>query len=1084
MPAGAERSSHVPAEPWVSASSASSASSALAALRPWEAPELTGVNRLPGRASFLPYAGTADARAQSNARVLSLDGEWSFRAVDRPEDTPSDFPDPDLDVSAWDRVAVPGNWTMQGHGRPQYTNVQMPFAPNRPPYVPDHNPTGLYRTEFTTPADWRDGSRVVLHLGGAISVASVWLNGQPVGIAKDSRLPSEFDVKDVVLSGRNVLSVQVIQWSDASYIEDQDQWWQAGLHRSVYLYATGPTYLADVAVTAGYDHHSGAGSLETWVSVGGLPGPGWTVHAELEDPHGAAGHPGPLSSEPALYAGDPPGTGTAVIRADLPSVLPWSAETPHLYTLVVSLRDAEGHEVEATRTRIGFRTVEVRDRELLVNGRAVAIRGVNRHEHHDTFGSAVPRETVERDVAVLKASNVNAVRTSHYPPDPYFLELADAYGLYVVDEANIEAHANYPTLCNDPRYQGAFVDRVSRMVLRDRNHPCVIAWSLGNETGYGSNHDAAAGWVRRVDRSRPLHYEGAIAADWSAGHPATDLVCPMYPSIDSIVEWASTTTDHRPLIMCEYAHAMGNSCGNLADYWQAIESHHGLQGGFIWEMLDHGILRSPGDPRPEFSSGDAPAHWAYGGDFGDRPHDGNFVCDGLFWPDRTPHPSMLEGKRVFQPFDVTLADTGRLRVRNKYDFRDLSHLAVSWEVTVDGSVVDAGDLAPLSTAPCAEEEIDVPWPLPELTSGQEAHARLTFRHAADEPLVGAGHEVGWVQLAIGQGDGRQRSESGAGAGGHVAESLSVEESDSGWAVRGDKIQLTVRQIDGRLTDWQVFDGSGPVSLLQDGPVANAWRAPTDNDGVRGSDNPWHTTRQAYFRWREHGLDRLVSDVHDLTVEPGKDNLIVVSRSERLVGEGQQAGIAHHVRLEIAADGSIDAEHTFDVESDLPDLPRIGVLLTAPPGFEQLEWFGRGPHESYVDRKLGAAIGRWQGTVDEQYVPYILPQEHGNKTDVRWLALRRADGVGLLVSAPTPVEAKASHYSDATLGSARHTVDLVRDDVAYLTIDVRQRGLGGASCGPDTLEKYRIPSGATYHLRYRLVPLRPGDDPGTVHRSHR
>ena len=486
--------------------------------RPWESPDLTGVNRLPGRASLLPYPTAADARARVRARVLSLDGDWAFRVVDRPEDTPPDFPDADLDVSAWDTVAVPGNWTMQGHGRPQYTNVQMPFVPNRPPYVPAHNPTGLYRTTFTLPDDWAT-SRVVLHVGGAVSVSSIWLNGTPVGLGKDSRLPSEYSVNAALRPGVNTLAVQVIQWSDASYIEDQDQWWQAGIHRSVYLYATAPTHLADVAVRAGYDHETGAGSLDVAVEVGDLPGPGWTVHAELEDGHGATAHAEPLTAEPSLRAGDTPGTGVARLTAELPAVQPWSAEVPDLYTLVVSLRDVEGHEVEATRTRVGFRTVEIRDRELLVNGQPVYIRGVNRHEHHDRFGSAVPRETVLQDVRVLKAFNVNAVRTSHYPPDPYFLDLCDTYGLYVIDEANIEAHANYTTLCDDPRYQAAFLDRVSRMVLRDRNHPSIIGWSLGNETGYGANHDAAAGWVRRVDPTRVVHYEGAIAPDWSAGIP-------------------------------------------------------------------------------------------------------------------------------------------------------------------------------------------------------------------------------------------------------------------------------------------------------------------------------------------------------------------------------------------------------------------------------------------------------------------------------------------------------------------------------------------------------------------------------------
>ncbi|MGW5362428.1 glycoside hydrolase family 2 TIM barrel-domain containing protein [Actinopolymorpha pittospori] len=1045
----------------VDTTTAHTGGAAVAALRPWESPELTGVNRLPARASLLPFPSADDARAQVHARVLSLDGDWALRVVDRPEDTPADFPDPDLDVSSWDTAAVPGNWTMQGFGHPQYTNVQMPFAPNRPPYVPAANPTGLYRTSFTVPADWSD-SRVVLHIGGAISVSSIWVNGTPVGIGKDSRLPSEYDVTGVLRPGTNTLAVQVIQWSDASYVEDQDQWWQAGIHRSVHLYATPATYLADVAVTAGYDHTTGAGTFGVLASVGELPGPGWSVVATLDGPDGQAVLDEPLRGEPALRAGDTPGLGSVGLGTSLPQVSPWSAEVPTLYTVVVSLLDPDGNEVEATRIHTGFRSVEIRDRELLINGKPVYIRGVNRHEHHDRFGSAVPKETVEQDVRVLKAFNVNAVRTSHYPPDPYFLELADIYGLYVIDEANIEAHANYTTICDDPRYQAAFVDRVSRMVIRDRNHPSIFAWSLGNESGYGPNHDAAAGWVRRVDPTRIVHYEGAIAPDWSAGHPSSDLICPMYPSIDRIVEWAKTTTDFRPLIMCEYAHAMGNSVGNLLDYWQAIESHHGLQGGFIWEMLDHGIQKTTEDGR---------TYWGYGGDFDDHPNDGNFVCDGLFWPDRTPHPAMWEAKRLFQPFDAELTGNDRLTVRNKYDFRDLSHLRWSFEVTVDGSVVESGDLPTLSTAPGGTEEIAVPWSAPSLAAGQEAFVTLRFV-ADDVPLAGPGHEVGWVQLALGVGA------EAAAATTSPAAALTVEESDAGWTIRGEQVELVVRSGDGALTAWRV-DG---VDLLAAGPELNAWRAPTDNDGIRLADAPWARRHQAYFRWLDAGLDKPVTRTESVRVEQEEDGRVVVVRAERLLAGGQEHGITHEVRWVVGTDGSLTAHHRFEVDKELPDLPRIGVLASVPAGFEQIEWLGRGPHESYVDRKAGAPVGRWQGTVDEQYVPYILPQEHGNKTDVRWLAIRRPDGVGLLVSAPTPVEAGVSHYSAATLGTARHTVDLEKDDVAYLTIDVRQRGLGGASCGPDTLERYQVASGTTYDLSYRLVPLRAGADPAKVHRS--
>lgn len=1049
--------------------SSESTSAVTDTLRYWENPEFTGANRLRTRATLLPYATTDAARDQADARTLSLDGDWAFQLCGRPEETPDDFAAPELDDSGWDRVAVPGNFTMQGYGAPHYTNIKMPFY-NRPPYVPDENPTGLYRTRFTVPSDWT-GQRVVLRIGAATSVSAVWVNGTPVGIAKDSRLPSEYDVTSVLRTGENVLAVQVIKWSDASYIEDQDQWWQAGINRSVYVYATPHTYLADVAATTGYDHETGTGRLEVRVAVGELPGEGWKVVTRLESAGGSAVLAEPLEGTPKLPDGQHPGLGLADVGVDLPGIAPWSAEVPNLYTLLVTLLDPEGNEVEATRTRIGFRTIRIQRRELLVNGKPVYIRGVNRHEHHDRLGTAVPRETVLKDVEVLKAFNFNAVRTSHYPPDPYFLDLADEYGLYVIDEANIESHDNSDSLCADPRYQAAFLDRVSRMVLRDRNHPSIISWSLGNESGYGVNHDAAAAWVRRVDPSRPLHYERAAAlTDWAGAHLATDMICPMYPSIESIVNWAKKTADNRPLIMCEYAHAMGNSCGNLADYWEAIESHHGLQGGFIWEMLDHGIVKQTEDGRE---------YWGYGGDFGDEPNDSNFVCDGLVWPDRTPHPAMWEAKRLFQPFDADL-DDGSLRIRNKYDFRDLSHLSVSWEVRVDGRLVESGDLSTLDTAPDESTTMDVPWSTPDLANGQEAFVLLRFVDPSDLPLLGSGHEIGWVQLSLGSAPVTSTSPDSATTQG----GLTLDEDGDRYVVRGDRVEVVVRKADGGLFSWQV-DGN---QLLSEGPAPTLWRAPTDNDGIRGTTEPWRIEHQTLGKWQRAGLNRMSPVSIELSANADQDGQVTLSRTTGFAPAADdnyletKAGYRYQERLTVSADGSIEAHHRFEIDAELPELPRVGVIAKLPAGFEQVEWFGRGPHENYIDRKVGSAVDRWQGTVDEQHVPYILPQENGNKTDVRWLAVRRADGVGVLMSAQPLVEAKATHYSDETLSNAWHTTDLVRDDDTLLAIDVQQRGLGGASCGPDTLQEYRIPSGAEYELRYRLLPLGPDDDPARLHRE--
>jgi beta-galactosidase len=722
-------------------------SSLLAAgVRFWEMPELIALNRLPIHATWTrPGGGDGEGAPTS----LSLNGSWAFRLVGRPEEAPADFAAPDFDDADWGRLPVPSSWPMHGHGIPHYTNVVMPFE-NLPPRVPAENPTGLYRTRFRLPRGWR-GKRIVLEVGGAESVLWVALNGQEVGMSKDSRLPAEFDLTPHLRAGENVLAAMVVRWSDASYVEDQDQWWMGGIFRDVTLHALPAERLADVAATATLDEACRDGHLRLQVRLDGdrvLREQGWRVEAQVLDPQGrpllkhglAEGH---CSSRIVRQ-------GLEVLECEVHRPRPWHHESPFLYTLLVSLRNPEGEVTDTVTCRIGFRRVEIRDRQLLVNGQPVLIHGVNRHEHDDVRGKALTREGMLADILLMKRHHVNAVRTSHYPNDPAWYDLCDEYGLYVFDEANLETHANYDTLCRDPRYREAFLARGARMVIRDHNHPCIIAWSLGNESGYGENHDAMAGWIRRHDPSRPIHYEGAVHGPWTQGpvdwtradnRLGTDIICPMYASIADIVRWAETTADTRPLILCEYSHAMGNSNGSLADYVAAFEAHHGLQGGFIWEWVDHGLLRRAdgplGQPAPEYpiaaadvAAAQAECHrpggdwfWAYGGDFGDRPNDGNFCCDGLVWPDRTPHPAMHEFKKLGQPVAVTAIDLarGRFRIRNRQWFGTLANLAGHWEMTVDGRPFAKGRLPRLTTSPQASEELRLKLPQPALQAGQEVH---------------------------------------------------------------------------------------------------------------------------------------------------------------------------------------------------------------------------------------------------------------------------------------------------------------------------------------------------------------------------
>lgn len=710
--------------------------------RSWALPEVTGVGRL---AMTTPLA---------RPDVVSLDGSWPFLLRSRPEHvTAADLTGP---TDGWDQVQVPGCWTMQGFDRPIYTNVQMPF-PGPPPQVPDDNPTGVHRRTVTVPEAWA-GRRIVLRVGGAESVLYVHVDGHPVAMGKDSRLAHEIDLTAHLSPGRPAeLALTVVRWSDATYLEDQDHWHHAGLHRSVELYATPPVHLADAHAVADLDPDTGRGLLTVTAEVG-APGrgpKGWSVRIEALGQQAT----GPLHFESATnpYVSAMAFTGRRVTLAlEAADVAPWTAETPHLHPLVVTLLDDAGAAVDRSELAVGFRRVEVRGHELLVNGRAVLIKGVNRHDHDPARGKAVSVVSMEADVVAMKQHGFNAVRTSHYPNDPAFYEICDRLGLYVVDEANVESHAYLRSLTKDSRWSPAVLERVVRMAQRDKNHPSIIMWSLGNECGVGPVHHAAAGWLRAFDPTRPVHYESGISEDVFAGRdlvdalrqprPESDVIAPMYPPVEALVAWATAAPPDRPLIMCEHLHAMGNSCGGFDDYWAAIRTHPGLQGGFVWDWKDQGLLQQLPDGTHRL---------AYGGDFGDEPNDGTFCCNGLMGADGVPHPSLVEAAAVLAPVRIEAVDAARgtVRVTNEHAFVDLAWLTPSWSVTVDGEEVAAGHLPPLPTAPGATTEVSVPIPPLDLTEGQQAHLALAFATSDEQPWAPAGHVVAHAQLPIGRASG-------------------------------------------------------------------------------------------------------------------------------------------------------------------------------------------------------------------------------------------------------------------------------------------------------------------------------------------
>jgi beta-galactosidase len=1101
--------------------------------KPWESPELSGEGRLPMRSPLLPYPSAEAARAAASAGPLHpengeaatpwrlrLDGSWRFALAENPDAVPRGevgFADAGFDETGWGSIRVPGTWTLQGFDKPHYTNVVMPFG-NVPPSAPaSHNPTGLYRVRFALPAGW-NGRRVVLHVGGAESFLEAWCNGARLGFSKDTRLPSEFDITSRIAPGENLLAFMVVRYSDASFLEDQDQWWYGGIYRSVYLYSTDFAYIADIDARPilGGDLESGA--VDVTVKLGFTFDPSTDAAARADAVRGRvapADYSGTGLPEgigvPDRYSGDwrvraalygpaadfPTATAEAAVGAAYRSsrwearlTLPvtaarkWSHEDPALYTLVVSLASPSGRDVEHSACALGFRRVEVRNRALLINGERVLIKGVNRHEHDERMGKTLDIADMVRDIEIMKRHNFNAVRLSHYPNDERWYELCDEYGLYLIDEADIESHAYYDHLCRDPRWASAFLERGMRMVLRDKNHPSVILWSLGNESGYGPNHDALAGWIRSFDPSRPLHYEGVSRPERGQGRAdletvkrgraASDIVSTMYPAVDFLEEWAESTEDDRPFIMCEYSHAMGNSNGSLSDYWAAIESHKGLQGGFIWDWVDQGI---------EAFDAAGVKYWKYGGDFGDAPSDLDFICNGLVFPDRREKPVLAECAKLFQDISASSEHpaSGRLALRSRRNFTALEGVDLRWSIQVEGEILLSGTLAAPPMAPGEVVELDLAFPWSEeirsRVAGGESFLFLEFVLSEPRPWAPAGHRVAWEQLPLSSGGDsgspRPRRIAGGRAGADSAGAAELLPLAGGFRAvnrgkdRSPCYEATIADS-GFLSS---ISGNGG-ELLASPLVMNLWRAPTENDGLklfmdlRGiPDYAWYCENKAMYGWLDAGLDALRFSLSEM--RRGGDPLCLSTLHEVTGGTGRRIG--RFVQEWRFGPGGPDASFVFDLDPGLPELPKIGLACALVPALERARWYGRGPHECYSDRKAGAALGVYESIVDDLQVPYVLPQENGNRTDLRWLELSASSepaAPSLRIESPDRFDFSASHHGARQLWEARHACDLVRRPEVFLSIDVAQRGLGTASCGPDTLERYRLRPGP-YRLELSL-----------------
>ena len=985
----------------------------------WQDPHVNAVNRLPMHSTFLP----------EDARVIPLAGDWSFNWVRNANQRPTDFWRTDFKESGWGKMKIPAMWELNGYGDPVYVNIGYPWLgryKSNPPIVPtENNHVGSYRRWFDIPADWK-GDQIILHMGSVTSCLYLWVNGKFVGYSEDSKLECEFDITEFIKPGkRNLIAFQVFRWCDGTYLEDQDFFRFSGVARDCYLYTRPEKHITDVAFTPDLDAAYRNGTLSVSLAVSDFRRT--SVELKLLDATGK-------EAAPAVTA-----TGAFVnARFEVPDAHTWSAEDPYLYRLDVRLREGK-KPLQTLHFNVGFRKVEIKGSDLLVNGKRVLIKGVNRHELDPDGGYVVSRERMEQDIRVMKQLNINAVRTCHYPDDPYWYELCDRYGLYMVAEANLESHGmgyGPETLARDTAYLQAHLERDERHVRRNFNHPCIIIWSMGNEAGYGPNFEAVYERVRSMDPSRPIQYE-------RAGYEGkTDIFCPMYASQEYTMRYSADPTKTKPLIQCEYGHAMGNSEGGFKEYWDLIRTLPKLQGGFIWDFADQSI---------RWKTVRGQRYFAYGGDFNHYdPSDQNFCDNGVVSPDRTYNPHAWEVAYFYQDIWSTLQAPHRVEIFNEYFFRDLSAYELRWEVLCNGDVKAGGTVEDIDVPAQGRRTVDVPYG--DIDDSAEWLLNLSYCLKQDEGLLKQGHVVARQQLPLNDFTWKMRP---------LTSMQRPKISNSAahrFTVTGDRFEIGFSVDDGSVTHYRV----GGVDLLKSGETIrpNFWRAPTDNDygaSLQEKMSFWRTPRLTYYSLAQYDKNRL----QVITIE------YRISGTDALV----------RMEYRINDKGAMEVTETLIPGKDrsLPDLFRFGVQIPMPRSFENLEYYGRGPHENYIDRNSSSFLGHWKQTVTEQFYPYIKPQETGTKTDIRWLRLTNGAGRGFEIEAEQPFSASALHWSIETLDDGpskhnRHSELLREDDVTNLLLDWRQMGVGCInSWGALPLPEHRMPFGE-YSFHFVIRPI--------------
>ncbi len=1050
--------------------------------RDWENPEVFNINREDPHASLISFPdelSALEAIKANSPNYKSLDGLWKFNWVKTPDQRPYWFFKDDYDTRDWKDIEVPSNWQMKGYDVPVYANITYPFWTYEdvfnsrgsspyiykkvPPAIPhDWNPVGSYKRNFEIPSDWKN-KEIFLHFGAVSSAFYVWINEKLVGYSEDSKVPAEFNITKYLKSGKNSLSVEVYRWSDGSYLEDQDFWRLSGIQRTVFLHSRPKTYIKDFFAVGSLDKNYTEGLLKVNVSLktSGAEGIGYVLDASLFE-----GSQKLFTESKDVSLSDD--KASVSFKNNIQDIKKWSAEKPNLYSLVISLKDKSGNISESVSTKIGFRKVEIVNSQLLVNGVAIRLKGVNMHEHNEITGHVIDEATVMKDIRTMKSNNINAMRTCHYPQQEFWYEMCDKYGLYLVDEADIESHGiGYDkdvTLADKPEWAAAHLDRMKRMVERDKNHPSVIIWSMGNEAGDGHNFLNGYKWIKGRDETRPVQYERAEKST-NTTERHTDIWCNMYATIGEIEAYAKDIKTDRPLIMCEYAHAMGNSTGNLQDYWDVIERYPKLQGGFIWDWVDQGFLRT---------NENGEKYWTYGGDYGEEgiPSDGNFCINGLVWPDRTTHPGLNEVNKVYQyvGFEAVDLNKGLVKITNKYDFTNLSEFIFEWEVVSDGKTLHSGKIPITDLKPKEGLVVQIPVSGIEPAPGTEYFLNIRVSRSDAWNYVPEDHVYASTQLKL-PVDSKPVL---------VNENnlvvLQTKTIDKKLEVSGVEMKIIFDLGLGRLTS---FNYKGK-EMIKKGPEPDFWRPPTDNDYGYNMD-------KLLGVWKTAGERTVVTKANISQPELGK--VIVTFNYDIPDANGKKIG-GYATTFTIYGSADVVIKNQFSKLSDfIPEIPRMGMQMQLPEEFTNLKWLGRGPHENYVDRKTSADVGLYESTVADQYTHYIRPQENGYKTETRWLTLTDDNGSGVLISGDPLIcfaalnnihddfesPGKLSQYRKDAKTANTHTIDVKPRDLVNLNVDLGQMGVGGDnSWGALIHPQYRLLA-KKYEYSFRIRPVVKEDD---------